>query len=204
MVEKKIHGAEISCGDLLQFDLRRIQSINGNTVALSVEGIAVTGDRTIETLNREVQRCAVSNLSDGYLTLHLLLLPRVGETILLSLNPMIHGDEEIIIGNEHGSNERFPEACDGQTLLLFLDVQDLANMDRILDFSLVIENGDKENAIILVRDGKIVPITALLNIIHLDVFTFVFLKPHHLLGGETVALHLEACIALVYDTNAEL
>jgi hypothetical protein len=54
LVEEEVHRPKVSTCNFLYFALRWILSIDSGTMALSVEGIAVSGNGTIKALDRKV------------------------------------------------------------------------------------------------------------------------------------------------------
>lgn len=92
-------------------------------MALSIEGIAVSGHWTVEALDWKVQWCAVCDFCHDNLTRHFLFFKRVREMELFHLNPVVHANKEIIVWNKNGSDQWLPEACNWQALFRLLDAK---------------------------------------------------------------------------------
>ena len=122
--------------------------------------------------------------------------------VRLLLKPVVGADEQIAARNKDRADQGLPEASDW--LGLRVKVKKLRYVKKVVLLASVVEDIDKELAIVLVGNGVNGSIVALLDVVHLDVSSFVNSFEELVVLGKGVADDFKVLILVVDDSNALL
>ena len=122
--------------------------------------------------------------------------------VRLLLEPVVCADEQIAARNKDRADQRLPKA--GDRLGLRVKVKKLRYVKKVMLLASVVEDVDKELAIVLIGNGVDGSIVALLDVVHLDVSALINSLEELVVLSEGVADDFEVLILVVDDGNALL
>lgn len=122
--------------------------------------------------------------------------------VRLFLKPVVCADEQISAWNKDRADQRLPKASD--RLGLRVKVKKLRYVKKVVLLASVVEDVDKELAVVLVGNGVYGSIVALLDVVHLNISAFVNSFEELIVLGKRVANDFKVLILVVDNSNALL